>query len=287
MAQPNFLYPVAPGTPISNPFSGTHPGIDFAVPVGTTVQASAAGSAHQETNDPGGYGWDVLMDHGDGWTTRYAHLSVMAPDGALLAAGAAVGSSGGARGAPGAGNSTGPHLHFEIRQNGVALDPAPFLQGQPVGRLAGFSLPIPDPLGLGLGVLGDELGSASDFAQDPVGTLLKPIGDLLGQFPSELVKVLTGGHSLNEIVIRTLEIVGGALVLGIGGVMLLRTVISGGNTGAAYHGTRRATRTVTGPARRAATRSSSSPPKPSRVIESASRAVPRSRPRNPTGQGFE
>ncbi len=72
----------------------------------------------------GGYGNMVEIDHGSGLTTRYAHLSrIFTPSGSRVVAGetiALIGST---------GRSTGPHLHFEVRQHGRAADPLAYLGG--------------------------------------------------------------------------------------------------------------------------------------------------------------
>lgn len=98
-----------------------HAGIDFRASTGTPVLAAASGKVtFAGTN--GGYGKMVEVDHGNGFSTRYAHLSHI---------GVAVGQSigGGQRiGAAGStGRSTGPHLHFEVRRGGSAVDPSRFM----------------------------------------------------------------------------------------------------------------------------------------------------------------
>lgn len=101
-----------------------HAGIDIAVPVGTGVKASQAGTVITAGNLPG-YGNVVIVDHGRGTTTRYAHLSqILTQKGAAVGQGEVLGLSGGARGAPGSGNSQGPHVHFEVRRGGRAVDPS-------------------------------------------------------------------------------------------------------------------------------------------------------------------
>jgi murein DD-endopeptidase MepM/ murein hydrolase activator NlpD len=101
----------------------THAGIDIAVPIGTPVKAAAAGTVIESGTLPG-YGNVVIIDHGAGTITRYAHLSSLtAKRGTTVAQGQVIGASGGARGAPGSGNSQGPHLHYEVRQNGRPVDP--------------------------------------------------------------------------------------------------------------------------------------------------------------------
>jgi len=101
----------------------THAGIDIATAVRSPVAASADGILRWK-NDPNGYGRYAVIDHGGGLETRYAHMSAAnIPDGTRVTAGQTIGLSGGARGAEGSGNSQGPHLHYEVRQNGQAVDP--------------------------------------------------------------------------------------------------------------------------------------------------------------------
>lgn len=107
-----------------NPVTGRyamHEGVDFAAPRGTPILAAAGGVVLQ-AGPEAGYGNMVEIDHGDGLATRYAHASqVLVKPGDLVARGqliARVGSS---------GQSTGSHLHFEVRLAGQPLDPKLFL----------------------------------------------------------------------------------------------------------------------------------------------------------------
>ena len=85
------------------------------------VRAAAAGRARVLWN-PTGYGLYVLVDHGGGLQTLYGHLSAASiEDGAQVQAGEEVGRVGST------GLSTGPHLHFEVRRDGRAVDPSPLL----------------------------------------------------------------------------------------------------------------------------------------------------------------
>jgi murein DD-endopeptidase MepM/ murein hydrolase activator NlpD len=99
---------------------GQHQGIDFAAPAGTPVVTVADGTVvHAGPN--GGYGNLVVVDHGGGITTYYAHLSAFAAgvqEGARVERGQEIGQVGST------GRSTGPHLHYEIRRDGQYLDPA-------------------------------------------------------------------------------------------------------------------------------------------------------------------
>ena len=94
-----------------------HPGIDIAVAIGSVVRASGGGTVHQLGEDPE-YGFFVLLDHPDDYQTMYGHLSrILVQPGASVAPGQVIGLSGNS------GRSTAPHLHFEVRQKGVSLDP--------------------------------------------------------------------------------------------------------------------------------------------------------------------
>ena len=98
-----------------------HEGIDIAVPVGTAVRAAAAGTVIY-AGWMGGYGNLVVVDHGNGLSTAYAHNTSFAVSvGQSVAAGEVVSYSGST------GNSTGPHVHFEVRVNGSAVDPLGYL----------------------------------------------------------------------------------------------------------------------------------------------------------------
>ena len=103
-----------------------HSGIDIAVPIGTPVQATADGIV-QFVGNTDGYGVRVEIRHADGTVTLYAHLSeALVQPGQRVVKGETIGKSGNT------GASTGPHLHYEIRRNGQAVDPWPIMSAQPV-----------------------------------------------------------------------------------------------------------------------------------------------------------
>jgi murein DD-endopeptidase MepM/ murein hydrolase activator NlpD len=115
-----FGRPVA--APVGDPFgprgSGFHPGIDFPSPSGTPVVAARAGRVVHAGWSADGYGNQVVLAHGGGVRTRYAHLSSVAVShGQWVGAGARVGRVGAT------GFATGPHLHFEVLVRGAAVAP--------------------------------------------------------------------------------------------------------------------------------------------------------------------
>jgi murein DD-endopeptidase MepM/ murein hydrolase activator NlpD len=98
-----------------------HNGFDFAAKSGTQVGAASGGEV-VHAGPAGTYGNLVTIRHADGFETRYAHLSeVHVKKGDRVETGADIGAVGST------GHSTGPHLHFEIRKEGKALDPRPYL----------------------------------------------------------------------------------------------------------------------------------------------------------------
>lgn len=108
-----------------DPFTGQkafHRGLDFTAENGTTVYAAADGIVTQAERVPD-YGNIVRVDHGFGLDTRYAHLSeFLVKVGDRVSKGQPIANVGST------GRSTGPHLHYEVRLNGVPLDPRKYLQ---------------------------------------------------------------------------------------------------------------------------------------------------------------
>lgn len=104
---------------------GYHTGVDFPVPTGTSVKAVAAGEV-VSAGWGGSFGYQVVIRHADGRYTQYAHLSAISvKDGQSVVGGQRIGRSGST------GNSTGPHLHFEVRTGpgfGTDIDPVAYLR---------------------------------------------------------------------------------------------------------------------------------------------------------------
>jgi murein DD-endopeptidase MepM/ murein hydrolase activator NlpD len=101
---------------------GHHAGIDILGTAGTEVRAASAGVAEYAGNGMRGYGNTVILNHGEGITTLYGHLAtIRVQSGDNVPAGAVIGTIGRT------GNATANHLHFELRVDGEAVDPSPYL----------------------------------------------------------------------------------------------------------------------------------------------------------------
>jgi len=121
----------SPGHPVTSrygnridPFLGRlalHAGIDFQASTGQDVKATGAGKV-TIAGPSAGYGNLVEIDHGQGITTRYGHMSkILVKEGDLVSAGDVIGRAGST------GRSTGPHVHYEVRRDGNPVDPSHFL----------------------------------------------------------------------------------------------------------------------------------------------------------------
>lgn len=140
-ASGSFLWPVASYVYVSSrfglrvhPITGqkkSHTGIDIASNQGTAVYASDGGSVTLAGWN-GGYGNCIMIDHGNGYVTLYGHLSSISVSvGQTVSQGTTIGAVGST------GNSTGPHLHFEVLKNGTRIDPEQFFSGLTISADAG------------------------------------------------------------------------------------------------------------------------------------------------------
>ena len=99
-----------------------HTGMDLAVPTGTPIRAALGGTVTVSKYNAGGYGYYVMIDHGNGLATLYGHCSkLLAKVGQTVETGDIIALSGST------GRSTGPHLHFEVRVNGERTNPRAYL----------------------------------------------------------------------------------------------------------------------------------------------------------------
>lgn len=124
----SMMWPVPSCTTITSPFgyrdspggigSTNHKGVDIGASYGAQIVAADSGVVVQAGDNGWGYGNLVIIDHGNGLTTYYGHMSSVAvSSGQTVAKGQLIGYVGST------GNSTGPHCHFEVRSNGTAVDP--------------------------------------------------------------------------------------------------------------------------------------------------------------------
>jgi murein DD-endopeptidase MepM/ murein hydrolase activator NlpD len=105
-----------------------HQGIDYAMPAGTPIRAVGAGTVTKAGDAYDGYGISVFVDHGNGYLSHYAHMSRHAVSiGKKVSAGQVIGYEGST------GDSTGPHLHFEIHKGmWNQIEPASWLRARGV-----------------------------------------------------------------------------------------------------------------------------------------------------------
>ncbi|MCC7106104.1 MAG: peptidoglycan DD-metalloendopeptidase family protein [Chloroflexi bacterium] len=99
-----------------------HPGVDVGASTGTPIRAAASGTVIVAAKLPYGYGWRIILDHGNGITTLYAHMSAFnVNQGDRVTRGQTLGAVGAT------GLATGPHLHFEVASGGKTMDPGAYL----------------------------------------------------------------------------------------------------------------------------------------------------------------
>ena len=122
-----------PITKVTSPFGTkrsyeTHPGVDLKASSGTPVKSPAEGIVVKAGQTSGSCGGSVTIKHGDHFQSRYCHLKdINVSAGQQLKQGELIGLSGGGKGDSGRGNSRGAHLHFELKKDGVLVNPMNFL----------------------------------------------------------------------------------------------------------------------------------------------------------------
>ncbi len=112
----------------SDPFNkkkAGHKGVDLASRTGNKIQIKAKGRVIKVEHSNRGYGNNIIVDHGNGFKTRYAHMhKIYVKKGDYLKINATIGEVGNT------GRSTGPHLHYEVLYQGRPVDPLPFMQAK-------------------------------------------------------------------------------------------------------------------------------------------------------------
>lgn len=168
--------------------STNHGGVDLAAPTGTPIAAALAGNV-TTAGWYGGYGQAVVIDSGNGIDITYGHMSqVLTQVGATVPKGAQIGLVGST------GNSTGPHLHFEMHQNGNRIDPQPYIEGASISAGASIVSAIQNAYNMakGLGVyssLGNIAYNPSAGVSQWTSVVLQALA-MLGQPASLLTGVL-------------------------------------------------------------------------------------------------
>lgn len=108
---------------ISQVYWSSHPGVDITAPLGSDIYPVQAGKVIEVSISKFDYGRSVVVDHGNGVTSRYAHMGkIMVDEGQEVTEKTVLGEVGLT------GHTTGPHLHLEIRNNGLALNPLIYLK---------------------------------------------------------------------------------------------------------------------------------------------------------------
>lgn len=122
----SLIKPISSGYTITSRYGArwgrTHTGLDVAAPTGTTIYAAASGTVSTVQSLTGSYGNYLIINHGNGVQTLYGHCNtILVSQGTTVSQGQAIATVGST------GNSTGPHLHLEIRVNGTTLNPQNYL----------------------------------------------------------------------------------------------------------------------------------------------------------------
>ncbi len=158
--------------------SKTHKGVDIKARRGTVVKAAGDGKVIAATSRYQGkraWGKVVVIDHGHGLVTRYAHLdSYRVKRGDRVNAGHVIGAVGST------GKSTGPHLHFEVIQDGEQIDPTPVIAvAEPMPAPDPVFAPVPDAKPVISSTRAVMIAPSPEIAEEPSpATKVRPVGDV-------------------------------------------------------------------------------------------------------------
>lgn len=166
--------------PDSYPYTGGHPGTDYALYVGVPVLAAADGQIIFASLDTTGYGLRISILH-NGFETLYGHLSKLADGisvGVYVTRGQIIGYSGGALGDPNAGRSTGPHLHFGLKilalLNGIMngyVNPIQYMGEVSQDISIGDSVSIASGITMNIRSEPKKIGNSYDISNNIVGSM--------------------------------------------------------------------------------------------------------------------
>ena len=118
----SFVWPTVSRSVTGYTYSGIHPAVDIGGAMGNAIFAADSGVVVYSGWSDFGYGYLIVIDHGNGFQTAYAHLSTLA-----VTCGQSVFQGGYIGGMGSTGNSSGPHLHFELMYNGAKLNPLDYI----------------------------------------------------------------------------------------------------------------------------------------------------------------
>ena len=186
---------------------GIHRSIDYAVPVGTAVVAAADGIVIAESNY-GAMGDTLRIKHANGYETLYGNLTTYdVAIGTAVSQGQKIGTSGGAKGSKDAGDSTGPHVPFQVWLNGNSENPATVTSGAGTSvHTAAYTASTPnilDPFaglnqaGQSFGIIGSWLGNSGNWVRIGLGLLG---GAFLGIAIIKLLDATSVGQGVNNLV---------------------------------------------------------------------------------------
>jgi murein DD-endopeptidase MepM/ murein hydrolase activator NlpD/LAS superfamily LD-carboxypeptidase LdcB len=175
-----------------------HQGIDIGVSSGTEIKAPASGEVMHAKFGSKNCGGIIWIKHADGYETKYCHCKqINVSPGQKIKKGQIIGLTGGGKGDKGAGNSTGPHLHFEVIQNGKHLNPENVIDKKNIGKYESLSVTNSTATLQTINILISKLKSKGITSDD-----LKPFVDISNTKP---IKISEGELSNSKDIIDFLK----------------------------------------------------------------------------------